>query len=104
MHKQSNTSPNSRVLQQELQGLRVMTFNVWNLDNGPNWPKRKKWIADIILKDDADIIGLQELRQKTTGEDQMQDLAALLPAYQHHWQVCCVSLFFLRLYSAWVCV
>src|SRR5690606_38867142 len=51
--------------------VRVMSFNIryHNPADGPNaWPHRKDWVAEII-REHADVAGLQEVRK-----DQLDDL------------------------------
>ncbi len=57
--------------------LRVMTFNIKYDEprDGINaWPNRKQMVADIIKKNDADIVGVQEALNH-----QLKDLEVLLP-------------------------
>jgi endonuclease/exonuclease/phosphatase family metal-dependent hydrolase len=41
----------------------------------------------VIRESEAELIGLQEVRQNlVTGQNQLQQLAALLPEYNFHYQ------------------
>jgi endonuclease/exonuclease/phosphatase family metal-dependent hydrolase len=64
-----------------------MTYNVWNFDNGPNWPLRSVLLANQISLANPDILGLQELRISLPNKSrsQIEDLAKLLPQYPY-WQ------------------
>lgn len=59
--------------------LRVMTFNIrydTASDKENAWPKRKDWVAEIILREKTDLLGLQE-----SLKHQVTDLAERLPDY-----------------------
>ncbi len=59
-----------------------MSFNIRmnTASDGNNaWPNRKEWVADIIVKSEAGIIGLQEVKP-----DQKQDLIKALKGYGHY--------------------
>ncbi len=61
----------------EEQTVKIMTYNIWNY-NDP-WPERRRLIVDTILKEDPDIIGLQEIRDdrryNSIGQDQARQIA-----------------------------
>ena len=41
----------------------VLTYNVWNFNNGPEWKQRRLYqVAQVIRDSRADLIGLQEIR------------------------------------------
>ena len=64
--------------------VRVMTYNVWNFDSGPNWAERKLAIARTVRFSRADVVGFQEVRRAHDGSrDQLADLKALLPELPH---------------------
>ncbi len=42
--------------------MKIVSWNIANYDNHPKWITRKNLIADEIIKADADIIALQEVR------------------------------------------
>ena len=43
--------------------LRIMSYNVWNFDDGPKWHgHRLSAVADVIQKAKPSLVGLQELR------------------------------------------
>lgn len=42
----------------------VMTYNVWNFDNGPQWERRVDAVSALIRTCGADAIGLQEVRRR----------------------------------------
>ncbi|MGC1272125.1 MAG: endonuclease/exonuclease/phosphatase family protein [Planctomycetaceae bacterium] len=59
----------------------VTSFNIRynNPADGPNaWPHRQDWVAEIIRKN-ADVVGLQEVRK-----DQLDDLKERLPDYEFY--------------------
>lgn len=61
--------------------VRVMSFNIRynNPADGPNaWPHRKDWVAEII-REHADVAGLQEVRK-----EQLDDLKERLPGYEFY--------------------
>ena len=66
--------------------INIMTFNVWNFDNGPNWENRKSKIVEIVKKSDADFVAWQELRKNDANNgDMMRDLKELLsPEFNEH--------------------
>lgn len=64
--------------------LKVMSLNVWNFDNGPNWDKRKREIANMVRASEADFVGWQELRKDDKGRDMLEDLKELLPEFAYH--------------------
>lgn len=72
----------SVVLAEEGEGpVAVMSFNVRydNPADGANaWPHRKDWVAEII-KEQADVVGMQEVRK-----NQLEDLKERLPEYEFY--------------------
>jgi len=65
--------------------IKIMTYNVWNFDSGPNWERRKMDVGDIVKKTDVDFVAWQELRKDSAGRDMMRDLKELLsPDFKHH--------------------
>jgi len=68
-------------------GLKVLCYNVWNVDSGPHWDLRLPEIARFIREESPDIVGLQEIRHEfADGLNQLTQLQELLPEYQHHFQ------------------
>lgn len=66
---------------QEGDTVNVMSFNIRynNPADGPNaWPHRKDWVAEII-RENADVAGLQEVRK-----GQLDDLKERLPAFEFY--------------------
>jgi endonuclease/exonuclease/phosphatase family metal-dependent hydrolase len=67
--------------------VRLLGFNVWNFDDGPEWKERVKLIARIINETRPDIVALQEVRVKlnnVNAKSQLDDIVALLGgAYPH---------------------
>ena len=60
--------------------IKVMTFNIRTrtIIDGPNhWNRRKKFVADIIANNNADIIGLQEAKNS-----QLEFIRSALPQYE----------------------
>jgi hypothetical protein len=45
-----------------LKAIRLMTFNVANYDDHHQWDLRRKMIAQLIVRENADVVALQELR------------------------------------------
>jgi hypothetical protein len=74
---------NKELLNEEL--LTVMTYNVWNFQQGLEWPERVKLIADIITQVDPVMLGVQELRDDWYDglNHQVHDLTSLLPQYPY---------------------
>jgi len=65
--------------QQPRDPLTVLTFNIryGTANDGPNhWTNRREFLMDVIRKEDADIIGLQEAL-----DAQIREIVAILPAY-----------------------
>ena len=59
--------------------IRVMTYNVWNFENGADWNSRRKTeIANLITKSDVDFVALQEIRKSKKLGDMMEDLRSEL--------------------------
>ena len=59
--------------------LAVMTFNIryGTANDGPNhWTTRREFLMDVIRKEDADVIGLQEAL-----DAQIREIVAAMPAY-----------------------
>ncbi|KAH3760857.1 hypothetical protein Pelo_7352 [Pelomyxa schiedti] len=69
----------------------VVTYNVQNYNDGPNWSLRKHLIAQIISSSSADVVALQEIRttkqhgnnsgSDVYSENMLSDLMELLPQY-----------------------
>lgn len=66
--------PTSQTAVPAEQRLRVATLNVWNFN--PIWAVRKRRIAELLDELDADVVGLQELRQRAGGVNQLDQLVA----------------------------
>lgn len=67
--------------------VKVLGFNVWNFDDGPEWPERVRLIAQIINETSPDIIALQEVRIKLNNpnaKSQLADIVALLDSTYAH--------------------
>jgi len=65
--------------QQPRDPLTVLTFNIryGTANDGPNhWTNRREFLMDVIRKEDADIIGLQEAL-----DAQIREIVAAIPAY-----------------------
>jgi len=62
--------------------LRIMSYNVWNFDDGPDWEKmRLPAVADVIETAKPMLVGLQELRRRFAEDnDQGKQLLAELKA------------------------
>lgn len=56
--------------------LRVMTWNILRDDGDGDWPRRREAVCGAILREDPDILALQEATPR-----QLQDLLARLPTY-----------------------
>jgi endonuclease/exonuclease/phosphatase family metal-dependent hydrolase len=59
--------------------LNVMTFNIryGTANDGPNhWTNRREFLMDVIRKEDADVIGLQEAL-----DAQIREIVTAMPAY-----------------------
>jgi len=61
-----------------------MTLNIWNYN--PPWERRRELIAEAVEQGDPDVVGFQEIRhdgqRNVDGQNQAQQLAALLPGYR----------------------
>ena len=65
--------------QQQRDPLNVLTFNIryGTANDGPNhWTNRREFLMEVIRKEDADIIGLQEAL-----DAQIREIVAAIPAY-----------------------
>ena len=65
--------------QQQRDPLTVLTFNIryGTANDGPNhWTNRREFLMEVIRKEDADIIGLQEAL-----DAQIREIVAAIPAY-----------------------
>jgi len=61
--------------------IRVMTYNVWNFENGEDWSSRRKSeIASLIGQSEVDFVAFQEIRKSRSLGDMMEDLKAELPS------------------------
>ena len=70
-----------RTLQTAGEALTVMSFNIRydNPADGPDaWPLRKDWVAEIV-REHADVAGLQEVRK-----GQLDDLKERLPGFEFY--------------------
>ncbi|XP_052225527.1 uncharacterized protein LOC127841050 isoform X2 [Dreissena polymorpha] len=86
---------NKKVASNDSNFLRVMTFNIWNMnslseDDG-GYTRRMTALRDVILSSDPDILGLQEVRYEahkgeTLGPCQIHTFADWLPNYQFVYQ------------------
>lgn len=62
--------------------LKVMTFNIRYDNPGDgqdSWPHRRDWVAEIVAREQPDLVGFQEALRH-----QVDDLAKRLPNYQWH--------------------
>jgi endonuclease/exonuclease/phosphatase family metal-dependent hydrolase len=65
----------------------LVSYNLWNFDDGPEWPERVKMLAKIIGDAKPDMIAVQEVRLRLNRPDarsQLDDLVALLGADYAH--------------------
>ena len=85
-------SVHSTTLNNSTFSLRILTFNIWNVNvvsgGEAEYKKRIEHLASLCRKADADIIGLQEVRFQEgkcgkLGPNQMKHLVDLLPEYQY---------------------
>eukprot|EP00048_Salpingoeca_helianthica_P003345 m.66594 g.66594 ORF g.66594 m.66594 type:complete len:357 (-) comp12652_c0_seq3:2830-3900(-) len=60
-----------------MDSISIMTFNVLNFNDGPDWQRRVIGVADIVKNLQPDIVAFQELRSGC-GDDQYEDLRKLL--------------------------
>jgi endonuclease/exonuclease/phosphatase family metal-dependent hydrolase len=65
----------------------LASYNLWNFDDGPEWPERVKMLAKIIGDAKPDMVAVQEVRLRLNRPDarsQLDDLVALLGADYAH--------------------
>jgi endonuclease/exonuclease/phosphatase family metal-dependent hydrolase len=59
----------------------LMSYNIWNFDDGGQWAQRAALLAQIMRQSNATIIGVQESRMRFTAnaKSQLQDLVRRAP-------------------------
>ena len=83
--------------------MKIVSYNIANYDDHPNWPIRKKLLATELAEIDADIIALQEVRYNIanpantdsadTAEEILQELQ-LLGKYQDAYLITDKAMFY----------
>jgi len=62
----------------------ILSYNVWNFNDGPSWPQRSELIAGEINATHPDVVILLEMR-KSRSINAFADMMRLLPQYAGAW-------------------